>query len=94
VQLVQALTTSATGFISLPTPCARDGKDISRSNAFLSQRKRHSPSLATRLLDSGHSWRVITAARSRARGYGNAINAQSAAGFIRAAREAIEGVTA
>jgi hypothetical protein len=36
----------------------------------------------------------IAVERSRARGYGNAINAQSAAGFIRAAREAIEGVTA
>ncbi len=61
-QLVRALTTSEGAFTSLPTPCARDGRDISRSNAFLSQRKRHSPSLATRLLDSGHSWRVITAA--------------------------------
>lgn len=61
-QLVRALTISEGGFTSLPTPCARDGRDISRSNAFLSQRKRHSPSLATRLLDSGHSWRVITAA--------------------------------
>ncbi|PXW28218.1 hypothetical protein SAMN05445871_4069 [Paraburkholderia caballeronis] len=62
VQLVRARTTSEIGFTSLPTPCARDGKDITRSNAFLSQRKRHSPSLATRLLDSGHSWKVITAA--------------------------------
>jgi hypothetical protein len=62
VQLVRALTTSDGAFTSLPTPCARDGRDISRSNAFLSQRKRHSPSLATRLLDSGHSWQVITAA--------------------------------
>ncbi len=62
VQLARARITSETDFTSLPTPCARDGKDISRSNAFLSQRKRHSPSLATRLLDSGHSWQVITAA--------------------------------
>ncbi|SDI64625.1 hypothetical protein SAMN04487926_12123 [Paraburkholderia steynii] len=62
VQLVRGLTTSEGAFTSLPTPCARDGRDISRSNAFLSQRKRHSPSLATRLLDSGHSWQVITAA--------------------------------
>lgn len=61
-QLVRALTTSDGAFTSLPTPCARDGRDISRSNAFLSQKKRHSPSLATRLLDSGHSWQVITAA--------------------------------
>ena len=48
------------GSFSLPTPCARDGKDISRSNAFLSQRERHSPSLATRLLESGLPWQVIT----------------------------------
>lgn len=55
-----ALTTSASGFTSFPTPCARDGRDISRSNAFLSQRERHSPSLATRLLESGLPWQVIT----------------------------------
>ncbi|PQV51849.1 hypothetical protein B0G83_10458 [Paraburkholderia sp. BL21I4N1] len=60
VQLVRALTTSGNAFTSLPTPCARDGRDIGRSNAFLSQRKRHSPSLATRLLDLGLPWQVIT----------------------------------
>ena len=59
-QQARALTTSEGGTISLPTPCARDGKDISRSNAFLSQRQRHSPSLATRLLESGLPWQVIT----------------------------------
>lgn len=59
-QQARARTTSGSAFTSLPTPCARDGKDISRSNAFLSQRQRHSPSLATRLLESGLPWQVIT----------------------------------
>ncbi len=59
-QQARAQTTSDSAFTSLPTPCARDGKDISRSNAFLSQRRRHSPSLATRLLESGLPWQVIT----------------------------------
>lgn len=59
-QQARALTTSASGPTSLPTPCARDGRDISTSNAFLSQRDRHSPSLATRLLESGVHWQAIT----------------------------------
>lgn len=60
VQQVRVLTTSESAFTSLPTPCARDGRDISRSNAFLSALKRHSPSLATRLLESGLPWPAIT----------------------------------
>lgn len=59
-QLARALITSGSGRISFPTPCARDGRDISRSNAFLSQRERHSPSLATHLLVRGAPWQVIT----------------------------------
>lgn len=52
-----------------PTPAARDGKDISRSSAFLSQRNRHSPSMATRLLEQGAPWTVITAIYCLAMGY-------------------------
>lgn len=59
-QLALSPITSGTDNFSLPTPCARDGRDISTSNAFLSQRKRHSPSLATRILESGAPWQVIT----------------------------------
>src|SRR6516164_568041 len=57
-----------------PTPTARDGKDISRSNAFLSQRRRHSPSLATRLLERGAPWQVITAIYCLAMGYPSSWN--------------------
>ncbi len=57
------------GFIGWPTPTARDGKDISTSNAFLSQRQRHSPSMATRLLERGAPWMVITAVYCLAMGY-------------------------
>ena len=57
------------GFSGWPTPAARDGKDISKSNAFLSQRKRHSPSMATRLLERGAHWKVITAVYCLAMGF-------------------------
>src|SRR5689334_19635678 len=52
--------TKGKGSTGWPTPAARDGKDISRSNAFLSQRERHSPSMATRLLERGTPWTVIS----------------------------------
>ncbi len=57
------------GFTGWPTPTARDGKDISTSNAFLSQRQRHSPSMATRLLERGAPWTVISAVYCLAMGY-------------------------
>ncbi len=66
--------TSAVGSIGWPTPCARDGKDISRSNAFLSQRKRHAPSMATRLLERGAPWEVITEIYCLAMGYPSSWN--------------------
>jgi hypothetical protein len=59
---------------SWPTPAARDGKDISRSNAFLSQRRRHSPSMATRWLELGRPWQVITAVYCLAMGYPSSWN--------------------
>jgi hypothetical protein len=54
------LTTSGSGYGSWPTPAARDGKDLSRTTAFLSARKRHSPSMATRLLESGVPWWAVS----------------------------------
>lgn len=59
----------ANGSIGWPSPAARDGKDISRSNAFLSQRQRHSPSMATRWLELGRPWEAITAIYCLAMGY-------------------------
>lgn len=57
-----------------PTPAARDGRDISRSKAFLSQRKRHSPSMATHLLEQGAPWQVITAIYCLAMGFPSSWN--------------------
>lgn len=67
-------TTNASGSTGWPTPAARDGKDISRSNAFLSQRRRHSPSMATRLLERGAPWTVISAVYCLAMGYPSSWN--------------------
>jgi hypothetical protein len=61
--------TNGSGSIGWPTPAARDGKDISRSTAFLSQRRRHSPSMATCLLERGVPWTVISAVYCLAMGY-------------------------
>ena len=44
------------GFSLLPTPAARDGKDLSKTTAYLAQRKRHSPSVATVALENGCKW--------------------------------------
>lgn len=44
----------------LPSPNARDGKDVSSTSAHLSARLRHQPSAATRLLTQGVPWRVIS----------------------------------
>lgn len=57
----------ASGF--LPTPAARDGKDVSRSNAFLAARTRHTPSLATECLIRGMPWRDIPEVYAAAMGY-------------------------
>ena len=48
--------TKESDFFSLPTPAARDGKDLSRTVAYLSQRKRHTPSIVTELLTHGVPW--------------------------------------
>ena len=62
-------TTSADASIGLPTPAARDGKDISTSNAFLAARGRHSPSLATRWLMLGRPWQAISGIYCLVMGY-------------------------
>lgn len=61
--------TSARGSTGWPTPVARDGKDVSRFNAFLSQRQRHSPSMATKLLEAGVPWQAIGPIYCLAMGY-------------------------
>jgi len=48
--------TDANEFSLLPTPAARDGKDLSKTTAYLAQRKRHSPSMATVALEHGCKW--------------------------------------
>lgn len=68
-QTVSAQYISESGSSGWPTPAARDGKDISRSNAFLSQRQRHSPSMATRWLERGGCWQQITTIYCLAMGY-------------------------
>ena len=40
----------------LPTPNARDGKDLSRTTAYLAARQRHTPSLATVALNAAFPW--------------------------------------
>ena len=56
-----ARTTNGSVYGSWPTPNARDGKDLSRTSAYLAQRKRHSPSMATRLLMNGVPWWAVSA---------------------------------
>lgn len=50
------MTTRVNDYLSLPTPNARDGKDLSKTDAYLAARARHSPSLATTLLTQGVPW--------------------------------------
>ena len=57
------------GYLSLPTPNARDFRDVSRSRAFLSQRRHHSPSLATTLLEAGADWTQLLHGYEAAMGY-------------------------
>jgi hypothetical protein len=57
---VSPIDVTASGL--LPTPAARDFRDISKGQAFLSQRSRHSPSLATKLLERGVDWTMLSTA--------------------------------
>ena len=58
-----------TGSALLPTPAARDFRDLSAGKAFLSQRRRHSPSLATKLLERGVHWTMLSTAYEVAMGF-------------------------
>jgi len=53
----------------LPTPNARDGKDLSRTTAFLAARSRHSPSLSTEALIAGVSWQNVAHLYEMAMGF-------------------------
>ncbi len=53
----------------LPTPNARDGKDLSRTTRYLSARKRHTPSLATVLLEENLHWTLVANAYERVMGF-------------------------
>ena len=64
---VSPIDVTASGL--LPTPAARDFRDISKGQAFLSQRKRHSPSLATKLLERGVHWTMISTAYEVSMGF-------------------------
>lgn len=61
--------TGATASGLLPTPNARDGKDLSRTTAFLSAMTRHSPSIATEALAAGVGWQNVAPLYEIAMGY-------------------------
>jgi hypothetical protein len=63
---VSPIDVTASGL--LPTPAARDFRDLS-AKPFLSQQNRKSPSLATRLLERGVHWTLISTAYEVAMGY-------------------------
>jgi hypothetical protein len=99
---VSELIMVGAGYGSWPTPAARDGKDISRSNAFLSQRQSSQPvdgdplALARQAL-AGHYGGLlpcdglsVVMERDALRGYGNTIVPALAAVFIQAYDEARE----
>jgi len=53
----------------LPTPAARDEKDLSSTTAYLSQRKRHTPSIATVALGHGWKWFAVAELYEAAMGF-------------------------
>ncbi len=67
--------TKGNGSLSMPTPAARDGKDLSRTTAYLSQRLRHSPSMATTLLMNGKKWWEVSLFYAAAMGFPSQWNA-------------------
>jgi hypothetical protein len=64
-----ALRTVENVFGLLPTPNARDGKDLSRTSAFLAARERHSPSLSTEALAAGVAWQSVAPLYEAAMGF-------------------------
>lgn len=70
VLLASGRRTSGSVFTGWQTPCARDGMDINpKGTPFPSQLRRNSPSIATRLLQVGAPWQVITTIYCRVMGY-------------------------
>jgi hypothetical protein len=61
--------TKESAFIGWPTPMARDGKDITTGTAYLACRKRHSPSIATRWIERGGHWSLVTSIYCLTMGY-------------------------
>lgn len=66
---ISARPINGSAFSLLPTPNARDGKDLSRSNAFLASRQKHSPSLSTILLTYGVPWTLVATLYEATMGY-------------------------
>jgi hypothetical protein len=64
-----ALPTVANVSGLLPTPNARDYKDLSRTTAFLAARDRHSPSLSTLALTAGVAWQNVAPLYEMAMGF-------------------------
>ncbi len=62
-------TIKGSGYGGWPTPNARDGKDLSRTTAYLAARERHSPSLTTVLLGRGTPWPAVAPIYCLAMGY-------------------------
>lgn len=54
---------------SWPTPAARDGKDLSTTTAYLAARARHSPCMATKLLENGVHWSQVSQHYEASMGY-------------------------
>ena len=65
----RAPTTSDKDCTGWPTPNARDGKDLSKSNAHLAARLRHTPSTVTMLLTRGRPWWAISQIYGRMMGF-------------------------
>lgn len=61
--------TCGTGRGLLPTPAKRDFRDVSSTRAYSSQRRRHSPSLATVCLEAGALFTQLYSAYRIAMGY-------------------------
>lgn len=67
--VVSAYLISEKDYGFLPTPMARDWKDLSRNGVFLSQLRRSGPSLVAILMNNGVSWWKIAFYYEAAMGY-------------------------
>ena len=64
-----AMTITEIGSGLLPTPSARDGKDLSRTRPFCAALKRKTPSLTTMLLQNNLHWTLVVNAYEAMMGY-------------------------